>query len=65
MALIACPKCGKQFSDRATACPQCGISKGESLLLIQKQDEEAIREAEEQERIRKERNFNKIATFIV
>ncbi len=26
MALIKCPKCGKEFSDRAQACPQCGYS---------------------------------------
>ena len=25
MALINCIECGKQFSDRATACPQCGL----------------------------------------
>lgn len=24
MALIICPDCGKQFSDKAQACPQCG-----------------------------------------
>lgn len=24
MALIKCPKCGKEFSDRAQTCPQCG-----------------------------------------
>lgn len=24
MALIKCPKCGKEFSDRAKVCPQCG-----------------------------------------
>ena len=24
MALILCPECGKQFSDRAAACPNCG-----------------------------------------
>ncbi len=70
MALITCPKCGKQFSEHAKACPQCGISKDEALLLIHKRDEEnrlakeleaAERERQrqeyfaEQERIRKER----------
>ena len=39
MALITCPKCGKQFSEHAKACPQCGISKDEALLLIQKREE--------------------------
>ena len=24
MALIKCPECGKQVSDRASSCPQCG-----------------------------------------
>lgn len=24
MAMIICPMCGKEFSDKATACPQCG-----------------------------------------
>lgn len=24
MALIKCKECGKEFSDRAEACPQCG-----------------------------------------
>lgn len=24
MALINCPECGRQVSDRANACPQCG-----------------------------------------
>ena len=23
--LITCPECGKQISDRASACPQCGF----------------------------------------
>lgn len=26
MALISCPKCGNQVSDKATACPHCGAS---------------------------------------
>ena len=24
VALIVCPECGKEFSDRAAACPHCG-----------------------------------------
>jgi hypothetical protein len=24
MALIICPECGQEVSDRATACPKCG-----------------------------------------
>lgn len=52
MALIKCPKCGKEFSDRAQTCPQCGTSKEEVQRLIKDQQE---REAAERERIRKER----------
>ncbi len=29
MALINCPECGKQFSDRAPACPDCGCPTNE------------------------------------
>ncbi len=29
MALIACPECGKNFSDRAPACPECGFPTAE------------------------------------
>ena len=25
MSLIRCPECGKEFSDRAVACPNCGF----------------------------------------
>lgn len=24
MSLIICPECGKEFSDKAAACPNCG-----------------------------------------
>ena len=29
MALIKCPKYGKEMSDRATSCPQCGMTMEE------------------------------------
>ena len=29
MALIICPECGKQFSDKAAACPNCGCLTSE------------------------------------
>lgn len=25
MALITCPECGKEISDKATTCPNCGM----------------------------------------
>lgn len=33
MALITCPECGKQFSDKATACPNCGFPTSELTNL--------------------------------
>lgn len=36
MALIKCPECGKEFSDKASACPNCGCPISE----IRKQEEE-------------------------
>ena len=29
MALIKCPECGKEFSDKASACPNCGCPTSE------------------------------------
>lgn len=31
MALIVCPECGKSFSDRAPACPECGCPTSEII----------------------------------
>ena len=28
MPLITCPDCGKEYSERASACPQCGYTSG-------------------------------------
>lgn len=25
MAIIKCPECGKEISDKATSCPNCGF----------------------------------------
>ncbi|MDR2077025.1 MAG: zinc-ribbon domain-containing protein [Desulfovibrio sp.] len=44
MAIIACPECGKEVSDKAADCPHCGfemkprivhfLTLGESLTLF-------------------------------
>ena len=31
MALIKCPECGKEFSERAAACPVCGFPTNEII----------------------------------
>ena len=47
MALIKCPKCGKEFSDRALACPQCGMSINEVRSI----KEASVKRAELPDRI--------------
>lgn len=51
MALIICPECGKQISDKAVACPNCGYpldlyrkeKEAEEQELAQQKKEEEIR----------------------
>ena len=31
MALITCPECGKEISDKATSCPNCGCPNSEFI----------------------------------
>ena len=38
MALIKCPKCGKEISDKAGACPHCGCPIGNATQPIQNND---------------------------
>ena len=36
MALIKCPECNNEFSDRAEACPKCGLPMSELKKMIKK-----------------------------
>ena len=36
MALIKCPECGKEISDKATKCPNCGINFINTCLIKMK-----------------------------
>lgn len=38
MALITCPECGKQISDRATSCPGCGYPLADEALEIEQEN---------------------------
>lgn len=39
MALIKCPKCGRQFSTHANKCPHCGCTSEEvRFLLVEQRD---------------------------
>lgn len=39
MALIKCPKCGKQISDKATTCPHCGYDPLKALAEIREKQQ--------------------------
>lgn len=34
MALIECPECKREVSDKAAACPQCGLPIAQSQVLV-------------------------------
>ena len=36
MALIVCTECGKEFSDKAAACPNCGCPTEEVKAVLSK-----------------------------
>lgn len=35
MALIRCPECSKEISDKASSCPQCGFPMKESIICVE------------------------------
>ena len=41
MALISCPECGKQISDRSLQCPQCGLTKDEREKIMNNESVES------------------------
>ena len=48
MALIVCPECGKEFSDRAATCPHCGCpndSQAEGGVGLAEQQRQKIANA--------------------
>jgi len=51
MALIVCTECGKEFSARAIACPNCGCPTSE---VLKDYEEENKKRREEDERNNKE-----------
>ena len=42
MSLIKCTECGKEFSDKATACPNCGCPTSEMVPSAEAAPEEYI-----------------------
>lgn len=43
MALIKCPECGKEISDKASACPNCGCPSSEWSEIIDNKEPERCR----------------------
>ena len=61
MALVNCPECGKQVSDSAMACPNCGYAIKEHFEKIEHEKKEnARREQAEKDRILKEQKKKEI-----
>lgn len=40
MSLIECPKCGKQISDKAATCPNCGIDVQKALAEVREEQKQ-------------------------
>lgn len=43
MALINCPECGKEISDKALSCPNCGNPMNQTIDVIQPKNEELLK----------------------
>ena len=61
MALIKCSECGREISDKASSCPQCGcpVTGTEELvekLAVEKNDSEGNKEENNKEKIKSEEN---------
>ena len=50
MALLKCPECGKDVSDKAAACPQCGCPVLEMCINKEAKEEQLEQDAEEFEK---------------
>ena len=42
MALIKCPECGKEISDKASRCPHCGLPQAYFASVIEKNENSGI-----------------------
>lgn len=42
MALIKCPECGKEISDKASACPNCGITMNDIKAMEREKEDEQL-----------------------
>jgi hypothetical protein len=42
MALIKCPECGKEISDKAASCPHCGIPNANAKKWYQENSPQMV-----------------------
>ena len=47
MALVSCPDCGREVSERAPACPHCGAPMQEAATAVPKAEPERVRTTED------------------
>ena len=65
MALIKCPECGAEISDKATACPKCGNPMCNSdAVLPEKKPEETKDDSQENPGNKKEKSYLKRALLL-
>ena len=67
MALIQCPECGKEVSDKAGKCPHCGypleeLEKKEPVK--EKKKSEVLEKTRKEEIKQKDNSYNWYCTFI-
>lgn len=73
MAIIKCPECQNEISDKAAACPKCGCPIKEDIHFTEKQhrEEQAVRdgmkyaEGMERYKIEQARKYRKAALIMV
>lgn len=65
MALIKCPECGREISDKASACPGCGcpVEKKESGQPVVEAREEFVPEIEVQKKVDLNERYRKNEQF--
>ncbi len=51
MALIKCPKCAKQISDKALVCPHCGFEVQKVLEEIHEKERQQREEQRQRQRV--------------
>ncbi len=67
MALIKCPECNKEVSDRAHSCPFCGFPLDEYFMEIEeektKAEEERIEEEKKQNNLERKKQYSEKKQF--